>query len=285
MDTLEIFNEQRPYLFSIAYRMLGSVSDAEDMLQETFLRWHATPPGEVKSPRAYLSTIITRLCLDQLKSAKARHEVYPGTWLPEPLFENRATALEEESERRDSLSLAFLFLLEKLSPPERAAFLLREVFGYEYEEVAEIIGKSPSNCRQMVSRARQYLHSNRPRFPVSPEKQRQLVANFVQATSSGNMEQLLSMLREDVVSYSDGGGKVAAALNPVVGAEKVMRLFVGLMRKAPPDFRVEFSEVNGQPALAGYMGDKLYNVITFEFDGDRISRIMTVSNPDKLHLA
>jgi RNA polymerase sigma-70 factor (ECF subfamily) len=215
MDRLETFNQYRPLLFSIAYRMLGSVMDAEDMVQETYLRWEQAYGNEIQSPKAYLSAIITRLCIDQLRSARAQREVYPGPWLPEPLITGEPAGTADIAALNESLSMAFLILLEKLPPVERAVFLLREVFDYPYGDIAAIVNKSEANCRQMVSRSKAYIAAGRPRFEVSPAEQQQLTSQFIEACTAGDLDNLVNILAEDIILWSDGGGKGAAARQPI----------------------------------------------------------------------
>ncbi|HEY0070065.1 MAG TPA: RNA polymerase sigma-70 factor [Chloroflexia bacterium] len=285
MVSTEAFNEHRPLLFSLAYRMLGSVADAEDIVQEAFLRWHrATESSDeqaVRSPRSYLSTVVTRLCIDQLRSARVRREVYVGPWLPEPLVEPNPT---EELELADSLSMAFLVLLESLSPEERAVFLLRQVFDYEYAEIARIVNKSEANCRQMVRRAQQHLAERRPRFSATPEQREQLTRTFMQTCTNGDMDGLLSLLTQDIVLYSDGGGKVQAALKPIYGPDKVARFIFGVLSKLPPgaDFAVKTASVNGQPGIVTYLDDEPNTVVSLDIAEGRIQGIYITVNPDKL---
>ena len=275
------FDEHRPLLFSIAYRMLGSVMDAEDVLQEAFLRWQRVPEEEIRSPKSYLSAIVTRLCIDQLRSAKARREEYVGPWLPEPLPSEQgsggAATLDE------SLSMAFLVLLESLTPVERAVFLLREVFDYDYEEIADLVGKSEANCRQIARRARQSVAARRPRFEHSPEQEERLTKSFIEACMEGDMEALLEMLSEDITLYSDGGGKARAALRPIHGADNVARFLFGIIRKAPPGLVVRRTRINGQPGIVGYYADgRPQSVTTLEVAEGRIRAIHIVVNPEKL---
>ena len=278
----EVFTRHRPLLFSIAYRMLGSVMDAEDMVQETYLRWQQASPDEVRSPKSYLSTVVTRLCIDQLRSAKAQREQYIGPWLPEPLITEETADMDEHLALADSLSMAFLVLLERLAPVERAVFLLREVFDYPYPEIARIVDKSEANCRQLVRRARQHVAEHRQRFHPSPEQMEQIAQRFLQAAASGDMQGLLDLLTEDVTLWSDGGGKVAAALNPIYGADKVARFFLGIAKKAPPKFSVRPARVNGGAGFILYDGMQPYGVITADTTEGKISGIRVVVNPDKL---
>jgi RNA polymerase sigma-70 factor, ECF subfamily len=275
---VETFEHHRPLLFSIVYRMLGSVMDAEDVVQEAYLRWQRTSAEDIHSPRSYLSAIVTRLAIDRLRSAKARRERYVGPWLPEPLPTEQDPAVLDES-----LSMAFLVLLESLSPTERAVFLLREVFDYDYPEVASIVNKSETNCRQIARRARQSVAARRPRFESSPEQEERLMESFLEACTSGDMEGLLSLLSEDVTLWTDGGGKTRAALNPIHGADKVARFFSGILRKAPPGLFVRRTRINGRPAFVGYFEDgSPQSVATFDAAEGSIQGIRLVVNPDKL---
>jgi RNA polymerase sigma-70 factor (ECF subfamily) len=273
----EVFDQHRPLLFSIAYRMLGSVMEAEDIVQEAYLRWQRASQAEVRSARAYLSAVVTRLCIDQLRSAKARREEYVGPWLPEPLPTDPAPNLDE------SLSMAFLVLLESLTPTERAVFLLREVFDYDYEEISRLVGKSEENCRQIARRVRQSVAARRPRFESSPEQEERLMGSFLEACFGGGMEGLLALLSEDVTLWSDGGGRTRAALNPIHGADRVVRFLFGILRKAPPGFVVRRASINGRPSLIGYFEDgSPQSVATFDVAGGSIRAIRLVVNPEKL---
>ena len=278
---VDAFQQQRSYLFSIAYRLLGSVSDAEDVLQEAFLRWDRARADELHSARAFLATIVVRLCMDELRSARARREVYVGPWLPEPLLTSGRSDLTESVVLRESLSFAFLLLLEKLSPLERAVFVLREVFDYDYAEIAPIVAKSDANCRQAFHRARQRLANQQSRFEASREQQEQLTEQFMRATGSGDVEGLLTLLAEDVVHVGDGGGKAQAGLRPIVTRDHVLRGFLGNLQKMPPD-RAWIEEINGQPAILATRDGKPYAVLLLEIREGQIQAIYTVVNPDKL---
>ncbi|RYD38890.1 MAG: RNA polymerase sigma-70 factor [Verrucomicrobiaceae bacterium] len=274
-------DECRPLLFSIAYRMLGRVTEAEDMVQETFLRWHRLEDvSGIREPKAWLTTTLTRLCIDQMRSARRQREEYVGTWLPEPIFgENDGSA----GELADSLGIAFMMMLEELSPVERAVFLLREAFGHDYDAISEIVGKSAANCRQMVSRAKTRLGGMEPSQPTATEEAERLVAEFIQATQTGELSDLISMLTEDAVLYSDGGGKVRAALLPIYGPDKISRMFIGLRRfhpDGPPPSR--FVRINGSPGVIIRGGDGNLSAMTFAFGGGKLKAIYVVSNPDKL---
>ncbi len=287
---VESFESYRSYLFGIAYRMLGSAMDAEDMVQETYLRYQGTPPETITSHKAFLTTIISRLCMDQLHLARRKREQYLGPWLPEPIITAEAPELAQVEERVDtyeSISLAFLVLLEQLQPIERAVFLLREVFEYDYAEIASFLGKSEVACRQWFSRAKKHLGDHRPRFPASSETQKQLLTGFLRAVNAGEMTSLMSLLTEDVTFWGDGGGKVkGAATHPIAGRVAVARFFLdtrSLFRSAlPEDFRVELAEVNRQPALIIRAGERAFSVLTIEVEAGHIRTIRVVANPEKL---
>lgn len=282
MSHLEAFNQHRPLLFAIAYRMLGTVTDAEDMVQETFLRWQQTAEVTVKSTRTYLSTIITRLCIDHLRSARVQREQYVGPWLPEPLMTQQTDDPAAQVELADSLSMAFLVVLERLSPIERAVFLLREVFDYDYEEIAPIVGKSPANCRQILKRSRQHITAQRPRFPVSHQQQEQITARFLEATTQGNLQDLVSLLAQDVTYWSDGGGRVAAALKPLQGAMKVARFLLALRNKWLSTAVTHVVEINGQPGIMTFVDGCIHSITTLDIVDGYIQSVYTMRNPEKL---
>jgi RNA polymerase sigma-70 factor, ECF subfamily len=257
----ESFETYRPYLFAIAYRMLGSAMDAEDMVQETYLRYQTTPKDPIRSLKAYLTAIIIRLCMDQLQLARRQRE--------------------------ESISLAFLMLLEQLQPLERAVFLLREIFDYDYAEIATFLGKSEVACRQWFSRAKKHLAEHQPRFSAPPETQRQMLTGFLQAVQAGEMTALMNLLAEDVTFWADGGGKVkGAALHLIAGRDAVARFILAstpvFRRTLPEGSRVELTEVNGQPALIARSGDRAFAVLTIEVEAQRIKTIRNIVNPDKL---
>ncbi|MCC2671552.1 MAG: polymerase, sigma-24 subunit, subfamily [Armatimonadetes bacterium] len=285
MPSPDLFEELRPRLFGIAYRMLGTVTDAEDLVQEAYLRWRQAARDEVRSARAFLTTTVTRLSIDHLRSARVRRETYPGPWLPEPLLTDGQPP-EERALLGESLSLAFLVLLESLNPVERAVFLLRDVFDYEYGEIAAIVEKSEANCRQILRRARTQIEARRPRFDASPEQQRRLTLQFAHACVAGDLPGLEALLARDVTLWSDGGGVTPAARNPVYGANKVARFFLGITRKAPPGRTTQLVEVNGQVALLVLQDGRLRNVTTLHLAGAQVTGIHVVVNPEKLrHLA
>ena len=282
-DRLAEFNRFRGLLFSIAYRMLGSVTDAEDILQETFIRWHRASDAEIQSPRAFLVTIVSRLSINHLQSARVRREEYVGQWLPEPLVTESSADPFTIFRIDESVSMAFLVLLERLTPVERAVFLLREVFDYEYAEISQSVGKDEANCRQILRRARQHMAEIHPRFKASPEQRQVLLENFLQATSTGDLGSLVALLSSDAVLHSDGGGKAPAVPNLVYGPENVARAIIGGMKKlVPNNLTRRIALINGEPGLVGYLEGRPYAVVTIDVADDRIKSIYIVTNPEKL---
>jgi len=282
----------RPLMFSIAYRMTGSVSDAEDLVQEAFLRLTRVLRDGVSitSPKAYLATATTRLAISYLRSARVRRESYVGAWLPEPLLAGREPDPAEHAEMSDSLSMAFLVLLESLSPTERAVFLLHEVFGYEYREIAEITGKSEPNCRQILTRARHHVDEGRagvagPRFEASREQRDEVARRFFAAAAGGDLAALLELLAPDVVMVGDGGGKALAVARPTRGRERVARFMLGLARRAPKlGIRIEPAWINGQPGAVSYDAEgRVINVFALDIADGLVQAVRSVVNPDKLH--
>ncbi len=273
------FESHRRVLLGIAYRMLGSRSEAEDIVQEAFVRRAEAQPVEVTSERAYLARIVTHLCLDHLKSARARREVYVGPWLPEPVRTDRIDAAPIDVE---SISLAFLVLLESLTPVERAVYLLAEVFDYRHAEVADIVGRDEVACRQLLRRARDHVAARRPRFAPTRESHSRMLAGFAQACRGGDLAGLTALLAADVTSWSDGGGKVMAAKKVVHGAEAVARMWIGIAGTAASATSVELAEINGWPAMMFRVDGRLVSVFTIETDGALIHGIRAVLNPDKL---
>jgi RNA polymerase sigma-70 factor (ECF subfamily) len=287
---MESFETYRTYLFAIAYRMLGSAMDAEDMVQETYLRYQATPKDSIHSLKAYLTTIISRLCVDQLHLARRQREEYLGPWLPEPILTTEVLQVvnpEERVDTEESISLAFLMLLEQLQPIERAVFLLREVFDYDYAEIATFLGKSEVACRQWFSRAKKHLAEHRPRFPASPDTHRQLLTSFYQAVRAGDLSALTHLLSEEVTFWADGGGKVKGVATYPMSGRAVVAAFLleatPLFRSAlPEDTRGELTQMNGQPALVLRAGARAFAVLTLEVEEDRIQTIRFMANPTKL---
>ena len=280
---VQAFDHHRPALFGLAYRMLGSTMDAEDILQEAFLRWQHAPHAQVQSPQAYLLTIVTRLCVDHLRTARARREAYIGPWLPEPLVQAAADDPLASAERADTLSFAFLLLLERLTPLERAVVILHDVFGYTYEEVAAMVGSNGAYCRQLGHRARGRISAGQSRFQVSAAQVEQATRAFVHACNEGDLQGLLGLFAADITLWTDGGGKVLAARNVVRGADRVARFMVGTLRKVTPPLRFTSVQVNGQPGLAGWVASQLRAIYTFDVDAHgQIQAIYAVVNPDKL---
>ncbi len=277
------FLDYRPLLFSIAYRMLGSAADAEDAVQETYLRWHRARQGgePIHTPKGWLTTTLSRVCLDQLGSARAKREQYIGPWLPEPLA-GVTPDIAETSVDFDSLSLAFMVLLESLSPKERAVFLLHDVFSYDFATVGEIVGESDAYCRQLAKRARARMTERRPRYTPDPAQQKRLATSFIQAAADGDMPALIATLTEDVTFLSDGGGKVNAARKPFSGRDKVATFVIGIGRIAPEVREYRIESINGQPGIVTLVGGAIFSVFTFDFAEDGIRGIYSVLNPDKL---
>jgi RNA polymerase sigma-70 factor, ECF subfamily len=283
--TEKIYEELQPLLFSIGYRMVGSVAEAEDIVQESFLRFHrAVAEGEeVESPKAYLSTVATRLGIDHLRSARVRREQYVGEWLPEPLLTDPTADTAQHAETADSLSLAFLVLLESLSPVERAVFLLHDVFGYGYDEIAGVVGKREDNCRQLAVRARRHVDERKPRFEASREEREELAARFFAAVEEGDTQGLLDLLAQDVVVYGDGGGKGPSWLRPIYGRERVSRLLLGFGRFREAGVTIRQTEVNGQPgAVLLDREGRLISVLSLDIADGVVQTVRSVINPDKL---
>jgi len=286
MDEGDAYQELRPLLFSIAYRMVGSASEAEDLVQEAYLRFHRAVAGgaEVDSPKAYLSTVTTRLAIDHLRSARARREQYVGDWLPEPLVTGEAADPAVHAETADSLSLAFLVLLERLSPVQRAVFLLHEVFGYPYAEIAGLVGRSEDTCRQIAARARRHLEAGRPRFEASRRQREELARRFFAAVDEGDTEGLVGLLAADAVLVGDGGGKAPALAAPLYGAERVARFLIGLARRGrAAGIGNAPAEINGHPGLLTLdSAGRLLGVLALDIADGRVQTVRSIINPDKL---
>lgn len=276
-DAEDSFTPLRPRLTRIAYRMLGSLAEAEDVVQDAYLRWHQTDRKLVREPTAFLVRMVTRLCLDVLKSARVQREQYIGPWLPEPVIE----AFEDNS---DSVTLTLMVALERLSPLERAAFLLHDVFGLDFNEIAQAVGRDPAACRQLASRARVNVRSARPRYPVSEERGRDIAKAFFAASRGGDMQALQTLLSADVVSYTDGGGKRPSALNPIFGKDKVSRFFVGVARKAgfSPSRLLDECFIDGLPGFITVENGEVLQTTALAIDHEKIAAIYIVRNPDKL---
>ena len=279
---LDVFAAERPRLFGLAYRMLGAVGDAEDVVQEAWLRWQQADHAAISKPQAWLTTVVTRLSVDALRRVKRERAGYSGEWLPEPLLMDVAPA-NLRAETAESLSMAFLVLLERLSPNERAVYLLREVFGLDYGEIGEILEKSEPACRQLAKRARDHLEG-RFRAPVDmPDDGAKLVAKFVQATMDADVDALVACLAEDAEFHSDHGGKVAAARRTILGANKVARFIVGVTQRfGPPDSATRVVNFNGQPGVVVYSEGRPHTALVLELADGQLCRIYAIRNPDKL---
>ena len=271
----------RGRLLGLAYRMLGSRSDAEDVVQDAYLRF--TGAKDVHNPEAFLVTVVTRLCLDRLKSAKAQREIYVGPWLPEPVFDAEGLSADAATELADDLSFALLLALDRLSPMERAAFLLHDVFDTPFSEVATMLDRTEASCRQLASRARRAVRDNRPAPARAPDNHARLLQAFSEAVASGNVAQLAALLREDAVALTDGGGRKTAARNPIIGPERIARFFIGIAAKnAGHDMRIEPAMINGAAGALLYLDGELDNTMSMAISGDKIAAIYIVRNPDKL---
>jgi RNA polymerase sigma-70 factor, ECF subfamily len=282
----ELFERYRARLFGIAYRMLGSVDDANDLVQEAYLRWHQADISAIRAPEGWLVAVMTRLAIDRLRRAETEREHYVGSWLPEPLATEPWAAPDRNAELASDLSMAFLVLLERLAPEERAAFLLREVLDADYGEIARVLQKSEAACRQMVHRARTRVREERPRFPVAAETKERLVQRFLSALEAGDQESLLAVVAEDATFISDGGGRVSAVRNVIQGADRVVRLLLGLERKYGEVWKHRVEWINGEPALVSRVGDRLVCTTSLETDGERVVGFYRVLNPEKLrHVA
>lgn len=283
-ETMDQFESYRPLMFSIAYRMLGSVTEAEDILQDAYLRYRQMPAGSISSPKAFLSTVVTRLCLNHLQAAHVQRESYLGPWLPEPLLtEDDPDSPTSQAERLESVSMAFLVLLERLNPVERAVFLLREVFDYPYSDIAEIVGKDEVSCRQILSRAKKFIAGSRPRFTPSTEQHQHLLQQFLGAVEEGDLNGLTHLLASDVTLSTDGGGKVRGAATRVVhGAEPVARFVIASLRFIQAEFTTEVAQVNGEPAILLRVEGHPFTVVSVTIASQHIVDIRVIANPDKL---
>ncbi len=285
MDTrTSTFQAHRKRLLGVTYRMLGSVADAEDVLQDAWLRWNESDTDSLRNPEAWLVTVVTRLSIDRLRAARTEREHYPGFWLPEPLLDG-PPAPHDALEQADDVSVAFLMLLEQLAPDERAAFLLRQVFDADYAEVAQALGKSEAACRQLVHRAAERLKSGRPRFAVSRDEHLRLLRAFADAAGRGDFQQLHALLADDAALVSDGGGKVRAFARILEGGRRLAQLYYAITRRHGAAVRYEEIEVNGMPGLLRFVDGQLESIQSFETDGQRIVAIQAQRNPDKLAAA
>jgi RNA polymerase sigma-70 factor (ECF subfamily) len=277
------FEEHRGLLFGIAYRMLGSVTEAQDMVQESYLRWRRAAEEPIRSPRAWLTTVITRLCINHLQLERVKRETYVGPWLPEPLVDEPGGDPAAAAQLADSLSLAFLVLLETLSPTERAVFILREGFDYEFADIAAVVEKSEANCRQILARARKRIEQRRPRYEALRADADQLVAAFVAAVQSGDVEALMATMADDVVLVSDEGDKPGALRRPIHGAAPVARVMINVRRKLGSEgAEVRPATINGLPGFVRFRDGRAQGVLAFGITGGRIQALFSIANPDKL---
>ena len=282
-DPLATFNEHRRLLFSIAYRMMGTVADAEDVLQDAYIRWQQSVGDNIRSPKAFLVTIVSRLCINRLQSGHAQREEYVGQWLPEPIVTDSTSDPTSGVSADESISMAFLVLLERLNPVERAVFLLREVFEYEYGEISAAVGRSEANCRQILRRAKEHVRVARLCFMTSARKQSELLARFVQAATRGDLDGLVGLLASDAVLHTDGGGKAPALPNLVHGPSNIARAILGGMAKfAPKTFATRLVEINGEPGFVSYFNGKPAIALVLHITDDAIQTIFAISNPMKL---
>lgn len=282
-DRVAEFERYRRLLFSIAYRMLGSVVDAEDILQDAFIRWQGASNIEIKSPKAFLITIVSRLCINHVESARTRREEYVGEWLPEPLVTGPEGQPSRIIQVDESVSMALLLVLERLTPLERAVFLLREIFEYTHAEIARMLEVTEANCRQLLRRAREHIQLARPRFKASEKEHRQVLERFQEAAATGDIDRLLSFLALDVVLHSDGGGRARAFPVPIYGADKVARAVIQGLRTLlalKPVQRI--MEINGEPGIVSYLGGRPHSVFTLQVNHGRVEAIFIVTNPEKL---
>ena len=278
------FTSTRPLLFSIAYRMLGSVAEAEDIVQDAYVRWLDAADADVRAPRAYLATIVTRLAINQLRSARSQRESYVGPWLPEPLVTEHAPDPTEPIELAESLSMAFLVMLERLSPIERAVLLLHDVFDFDYGDIARIVDKSEANCRQLLTRAKKHLGAAEARFDVDRAQAERLMQRFTDAASAGDMSGLLAVLAEDITLWADGGGKVrGAALRPIHGSTSVARFIIGVIQRfVPAERSMRATRINGEPGFIVYVSGQPLAALVLHIRREQINAIYAVGNPDKL---
>jgi RNA polymerase sigma-70 factor (TIGR02957 family) len=283
----EVFEAHRDLLFAVAYRMLGTAADAEDAVQDAWLRWSASPRADVAQPRAYLTQTITHIALNRLRAARVRREAYIGSWLPEPLLTATGPDAADRAELAESVSLAMLVVLESLTPEERAVFVLHEVFGFSHAEIGTAIGRSDTSVRQLMHRAREHVQARRPRFDVDTGQQREVTQRFLAAAAGGDIDQLMMVLAPDVTLTGDGGGKATAPLRPITGAAKVARFLAAIsarpyMGVAISDMTAEVAEINGGPGVLITVGGRPITVLTTVIAGGRITAIQLVANPDKL---
>ncbi|PJN23255.1 RNA polymerase sigma factor SigJ [Kitasatospora sp. CB02891] len=283
MDAAQEFETHRPRLFSLAYRMLGSAAEAEDAVQDAYLRWHGALPGQVAAPGPWLNKVLTNLCLNRLTSARARREEYPGSWLPEPVATGGgALGPMEHAEQREAVSFAVLTLMERLTPPERAAVVLRDAFAYSHREIAGVLDCSEPAARQLYHRGHRHLSEDAPHPAPDPAQNAALLQRFLSAAADGALDRLEALLAEQVVVWADGGGKVRSAMRPVTGRNNAARFLAGLFARFTGGVRLEFAEANGLPAVLGWEGDRLTSVGSVDIGPGGVTAVRILRNPDKL---
>ena len=287
MTDAEVFEAHRDLMFAVAYRMLGTITDAEDAVQDAWLRWSAAPRAAVADPRAYLARVVTNTALNRLRSVRSRREAYIGPWLPEPLLTETSPDAAERAELTESVSMAMLVVLESLTPDERAVFVLREVFGFDHAEIAAALGRSAPAVRQLAHRAREHVQARRPRFDVDWNQQREVTERFLAAAAGGDIEGLMTVLAPDVTVLTDGGGKARAALRPITGAAKAARFLAAIasrpyMGVSVADMTPEPAEINGGPGTLIMAGDRVIAALTLTVSDGRITAVQLLANPDKL---
>lgn len=280
--TTRIFEQYRPVLFRLAYGMLGRAAPAEDAVQETYIRWQKQDINQIRSPKAWLSKVLNRICLDEIKSARVRKETYVGPDLPEPILTERPESPEMPLELAESLSMALLVVLDRLTPVQRAVFLLRDAFDYEYASISDIIDKPQSNCRKIAQRARHRIRDEKPPINRHEGEKEKLLKTFVDAIQKGDIREIESVLAEEAILYSDGGGKVTAARKPVSGANNIARFLAGIRKKTTRNLHLEFTHINGTPGVLTYLDKELNNVWSFRIENEKIQSLYVVLNPDKL---
>jgi RNA polymerase sigma-70 factor (ECF subfamily) len=283
-EKVEIFKKHRARLFGIAYRMLGTYAESEDILQEAYLKWHQINTDEIEMPEAWLVTITTRLSIDRLRKASKTRETYIGPWLPEPIFVSDAPSPQEELEFASNLSLAFMFLLERLSPVERAAFLLHDIFDCGYADIARIVGKTETASRQLIHRAREHVKTNKPRFQTDEKERERLIKKFAAASKTGDEKALFALFSDEIISISDGGGKVTASRKIIRDKEKLTHALAMFGKKYGEYFKSTLYQINGEIGLLTFAQGKIFSATTFEFEEGKISAIYRVMNPDKLRI-
>lgn len=283
-EKVEVFKKHRPRLFGIAYRMLGTHAESEDILQEVYLKWHQANTDEIETAEAWLVTIVTRLSIDRLRKASRERETYIGPWLPEPLVISDAPTPQEELEFASNLSMAFMFLLERLSPIERAAFLLHDIFDCGYADIARIVGKTETASRQLIHRARERVRNDKPRFEADQKEREKLIKKFSVASKTGDEKTLFALFSDEIVSISDGGGKVTAARKIVHGRAKLAHAFSMFGTKYGESFKNVLYQINGELGLLTFADGKIFSATTFEFSDGKISAMYRVMNPDKLKI-